>query len=101
LVSRRKYYRRCFAAVTALNLTNPYDVHCRAQAVQAFKKLPEASALSIANKRVSNILAQYRTTIQLSKVDETLFEKPQEKNLWQKISKQEKNAYNSRERPTI
>jgi glycyl-tRNA synthetase beta chain len=45
-----------FAAVRALGITRPYDFHLRIQAVQSFKQLPEAAALSAAYKRINNIL---------------------------------------------
>jgi glycyl-tRNA synthetase beta chain len=45
-----------FAAVAALGITRPYDFHLRIQAVQNFKQLPEAAALSAAYKRINNIL---------------------------------------------
>lgn len=47
-----------FAAVAALQLSVPADIHARMHAVAAFKKLPAAESLSTANKRVSNILAK-------------------------------------------
>lgn len=69
------------AAVTALNITKPYDLHRRIQAVESFKKLPEAEALSIANKRVSNILAKYEENIVAHGIDTDLFEVDAEKAL--------------------
>lgn len=45
-----------FAAVAALEVTNLLDFNKRILAVQSFKKLSEAEALSVANKRVKNIL---------------------------------------------
>jgi glycyl-tRNA synthetase beta chain len=45
-----------FAAVAAVGITRPYDFHLRIQAVQNFKQLPEAAALSAAYKRINNIL---------------------------------------------
>lgn len=47
-----------FAAVTAIKVTNPYDIHLRVAGIQAFKALPQSESLALANKRVSNILAQ-------------------------------------------
>ena len=43
-------------AVAALGITKPYDFHLRILAVQNFKQLPEAEALSVAYKRINNIL---------------------------------------------
>ncbi len=68
-----------FAAVAALGITKPYDMYRRIQAVQAFKKLPEAESLSVANKRVSNILAKYSNEISAKRIDENLFEHDIEK----------------------
>lgn len=47
-----------FDAVLANNLTQPYDFHCRLQAVHHFQTLPEAESLAAANKRVKNILSK-------------------------------------------
>ena len=70
-----------FAAVAAINVTNPLDMHARIKAVQAFKKLNEAEALCLANKRVSNILAKYMDTIDAKTVNKKLFENAAEKEL--------------------
>ena len=43
-------------AVLAVKPTNPLDLHQRLQAINAFKSLPEASSLIMANKRAGNIL---------------------------------------------
>jgi glycyl-tRNA synthetase beta chain len=69
------------AAVSALNITKPYDMHRRILAVQGFKNLPEAAALSVANKRVSNILSKYEEAIVASTIDSSLFENDIEKTL--------------------
>jgi glycyl-tRNA synthetase beta chain len=69
-----------YAAVAALNITRPYDFHCRILAVQAFKKLPEANALNSANKRVSNILNKYDSSI-VGQVNSELFEEEAEHQL--------------------
>lgn len=63
-----------FAAVMALNISRPYDIHRRIHAVQTFKSLPEAQSLSIANKRVSNILAKSTVDDLSHTIDEQLFE---------------------------
>ncbi|MDR3491188.1 MAG: glycine--tRNA ligase subunit beta [Gammaproteobacteria bacterium] len=70
-----------FAAVTALNITRPYDIHRRIQAVNDFKKLPEAEALCAANKRVSNILAKLEKPIIAKEIDTRLFENDAEQEL--------------------
>jgi glycyl-tRNA synthetase beta chain len=70
-----------FAAVAALGVTRPYDFHRRIQAVQSFKQLPDAESLSVANKRVSNILAKYDSQIEAKEVDARLFELDAEREL--------------------
>lgn len=70
-----------FAAVAALGVSNPLDMHHRIKAVQAFKKLAEAETLSGANKRVSNILSKYTDTIDLTMVNPAFFENDAEKQL--------------------
>jgi glycyl-tRNA synthetase beta chain len=78
-----------FAAVSALNIAKPYDFHCRIQAVQIFKKMPEAEALSVANKRVSNILAKYDSEISAHEIDAKLFEHDAERVLAEKLQEQQ------------
>jgi glycyl-tRNA synthetase beta chain len=70
-----------FAAVAALGISNPLDAHERVKAVQAFKKLSEAETLSIANKRVSNILAKYSNTIDAKAINPDFFESAAEQEL--------------------
>lgn len=81
------------ASVMSLNLTKPYDIHCRIQAVMSFKHLPEAEALSAANKRVSNILAKYDGEIHLQKINDSLFESDAEKMLASKLSELERSIH--------
>lgn len=78
-----------FSAVSALDISKPYDIHCRIQAVQAFKNMTEAESLSVANKRVSNILAKYETEIAAREVNSDLFESDVEKVLAQKLQEQQ------------
>ncbi len=80
-----------FASVASVNSTNPYDFHLRIQAVQAFKKLPEAESLSIANKRVSNILAKSNDSFNAHQIDEKLFEQDAERILVMKLA-EKRNA---------
>ncbi|MEL0166578.1 MAG: glycine--tRNA ligase subunit beta [Pseudomonadaceae bacterium] len=47
-----------YQSVRALSPTSPLDFDQRVQAVQAFRRLPEAETLAAANKRVSNILSK-------------------------------------------
>ncbi len=78
-----------FASVAALNISNPYDIHLRIQAVQGFKNLPEAESLSMANKRVSNILAKSDTDIHAQTIDEKLFEQDAERTLSIKLAEKQ------------
>jgi glycyl-tRNA synthetase beta chain len=74
-----------FAAVIALGVTNPLDIHRRIHAVQAFKKLSAAETLSIANKRVSNILSKYVETIEAKQINPALFESDVERKLAERL----------------
>ena len=47
-----------YQSVRAVSPTSPLDFNQRVQAVQAFRRLPEAETLAAANKRVSNILSK-------------------------------------------
>jgi len=74
-----------FASVAAIGLSNPLDIHERIKAVQSFKKLAEAEMLSIANKRVSNILARYADTIHAKAIDPAFFENAAEYELARQV----------------
>ncbi|EKD71185.1 MAG: hypothetical protein ACD_46C00259G0004 [uncultured bacterium] len=77
-----------FAAVAALQISNPLDVDERIKAVQAFKTLSEADALSAANKRVSNILSKYTDRIDAQKIDPAMFENAVEIELAKQLEMQ-------------
>ena len=70
-----------FAAVAAVSVARPYDFDRRILAVQRFKELPDAESLSVANKRVSNILAKYDNDIGATEVNVGLLELPAERAL--------------------
>lgn len=70
-----------FLAVSARQLTQPLDIHQRVQAVHRFSQLPEAQALSAANKRVSNLLARSEENIDATAVDPTYLTEPAEQTL--------------------
>lgn len=74
-----------FAAVAVLGITNLLDAHERIKAVSAFKKLNEAEILSIANKRVSNILAKYANQIDATTIRSDFFENAAEEILAEQI----------------
>ncbi len=80
------------ASVAALNIFNPYDIHMRIQAVQHFKNLPEAASLSVANKRVSNILAKSDKAIQAQQINAQLFEHDAERALVAKLAEKQKTV---------
>lgn len=77
------------ASVTSLNITRPYDLDCRIKAVNDFKKLSASESLSVANKRVSNILNKYTHEIALVDIDETLFETDAERLLGEALKEQQ------------
>ncbi len=70
-----------FAAVASLGITNPLNADERIRAVQAFKKLAAAEALSAANKRVSNILSKYTDKLDSHAINPAYFEHAAEKEL--------------------
>lgn len=74
-----------FAAVAALGVTRPYDIHRRIHAVQHFKQLPDAESLSVANKRVSNILAKYTDALDVKEIDSNLFDTEAERELHKQV----------------
>ncbi len=60
---------------------NPYDVALRIEAVEAFRTLADAEALSAANKRVQNILAKQSGDAGIEPVKPELLQLPQEVEL--------------------
>lgn len=74
-----------FRAVSARNLSRPMDIQHRVHAVHAFTQLAEASALSAANKRVSNILEKLEADHSFGEVSADLLVEPQEKELSDKL----------------
>jgi glycyl-tRNA synthetase beta chain len=52
-----------YLSVRALNPGSALDFDQRVQAVQAFRKLPEAAALAAVNKRVSNLLSKVEGSV--------------------------------------
>jgi glycyl-tRNA synthetase beta chain len=80
-----------FAAVMAINVTSPYDIHLRIQGIQAFKALPQAESLAMANKRVSNILTQNSDQLTAKEIDPKLFEEAAEKELFKALQEHGKH----------
>lgn len=77
-----------FASVAALDSARIYDMHRRIQAVLVFKQSPDAESLSVANKRVSNILAKYDGDLGAQDINSSLFENEVERELAQQLDKQ-------------
>jgi glycyl-tRNA synthetase beta chain len=74
-----------FKAVSARRLTRPLDIQRRVHAVHAFTRLPEATALAAANKRVSNILEKLEPEHPFGDVSANLLQEPQELALAQEL----------------
>ncbi|WP_027908399.1 glycine--tRNA ligase subunit beta [Pseudomonas sp. URMO17WK12:I4] len=75
-----------YQAVRAVNPMSPLDFDQRVQAVQAFRKLPEADALAAANKRVSNLLSKADGQV-ASSIEAHYFDTPAEFTLNAAIQK--------------
>ncbi|WP_044873347.1 glycine--tRNA ligase subunit beta [Pseudomonas sp. LFM046] len=69
-----------YLSVRALQPSSALDFDQRVQAVQAFRKLPEAAALAAANKRVSNLLSKADGAVPNS-VDSALLQEAAEQAL--------------------
>ncbi|BCD85606.1 glycine--tRNA ligase beta subunit [Pseudomonas solani] len=78
-----------YLSVRALQPTSALDFDQRVQAVQAFRKLPEAAALAAANKRVSNLLGKAESAVPES-VDATLLQEAAEKALAEAVAAAER-----------
>ena len=74
------YAQDVVAAVLAQQPDRLDDLTAKLQAVATFKDLPEASALSAANKRVQNLLKKAENT--LGEVQENLLQQDQERELF-------------------
>lgn len=74
-----------FRAVSANKPSRPLDIQRRVHAVNAFRQLPEASALAAANKRVSNILGKLEEGFEFTEVSARLLVEPEEKALADKM----------------
>ena len=73
-----------YLSVRALKPGSALDFDQRVQAVQAFRKLPEAEALAAVNKRVSNLLSKFEGTI-ASSVEPKYFDNANEFSLYSAI----------------
>ncbi|GGJ94486.1 glycine--tRNA ligase subunit beta [Pseudomonas matsuisoli] len=80
-----------YLAVRALQPTSPLDFEQRVQAVQAFRRLPEAEALAAANKRVWNLLSKFEGKLPES-VQAHYFDSPSEFALYAALQQAEKDV---------
>jgi glycyl-tRNA synthetase beta chain len=78
-----------YRAVAFKQLSNPLDIKRRLDAVKQFSALPEAQALSEANKRVKNILAKNNNTLQ-DHINDAALKEPAEKTLAKTITDKQK-----------
>ena len=78
-----------YLSVRALQPTSALDFDQRVQAVQAFRKLPEAASLAAANKRVSNLLSKAEGAVPTS-VDAALLQEATEKALAEAVAAAER-----------
>jgi glycyl-tRNA synthetase beta chain len=74
-----------FDAVNAVEHQSLPDFSKRINAIAEFAKLPEASVLAAANKRIGNILKKSAIDA-AEKVSENLLQEQAEKDLWQAVS---------------
>lgn len=80
-----------FESVLACQPTSLFDFELRLKAVLQFQKLPAASSLAAANKRVSNILKkQNKAHVKIKTADSALFEFEAERVLAKKLIEQSK-----------
>lgn len=79
-----------FDAVNAVEHQSLPDFSKRLKAVAEFAKLPEATALAAANKRIGNILKKSANEA-AEKVSESLLQEQAEKDLWQAIQQVERS----------
>ena len=71
-------------SVLSVNPAVPYDIHRRILAVDSFRLLPEAEALTAANKRIHNILRKSEATT-LGEIDASVLEQGAERRLAERI----------------
>lgn len=74
-----------FQAVDAVRPNSPLTFNQQLNAVNHFSKLPEASALASANKRVANILSKL-DSIPADTINESLLQEPAELALYAKLN---------------
>jgi len=84
-----------FDSVIALMPAEPYDLACRIDAVNQFKKLDAADSLAAANKRIANILKKLNGNIPTA-INSDLFAETAEKHLAEQLT-----AVSSRVEPLL
>ena len=84
-----------FDSVIALTPAEPYDLACRIDAVNQFKKLDAADSLAAANKRIANILKKLNGNIPTA-INSDLFAETAEKHLAEQLT-----AVSSRVEPLL
>ena len=67
-------------SVLANNPTHPNDVAAKVKALVEFRKLPNAQALAVANRRIRNILKKIDHS-EINQIDSSLFKEDAENNL--------------------
>jgi glycyl-tRNA synthetase beta chain len=76
-----------FAAVLACDPVRLFDFQKRLAAVQEFQKLPEAKSLTVANKRVTNLLSKQAGDVTNKEINVNLLHEIAEKELFEAISR--------------
>tara|TARA_B100001029_G_C15009313_1_gene423188 strand:- start:29 stop:1135 length:1107 start_codon:yes stop_codon:yes gene_type:complete len=74
-----------FESVYILKPQSPLDFYLRIEAVNAFSKLPEATSLALANKRVSNLLKRQQHDEIKTPCDKSLLGHESEINLFSEV----------------
>ncbi len=82
-------HNETFTAVLAKKPSNLVDFHRRIQAVLVFLRLPQASNLTEANKRVRNILQKNPLSHERSEIDPTLLQETAEIQLASQLQEQQ------------
>ncbi|MFZ6047921.1 glycine--tRNA ligase subunit beta [Pseudomonas sp. CR3202] len=83
-----------YLSVRALQPSSALDFDQRVQAVQAFRRLPEAAALAAANKRVSNLLSKADGSVPAT-VDSALLQEGAEQALAKAVADAEQALANA------
>ncbi len=74
-----------FESVLAVHPVRPLDFMARLKAVAKFRQLPQANALSAANKRIGNILRKAQSEPFAGEIDQTLLQEEDEQALFKAL----------------